>query len=183
MKLSALAAALAAAMSFVVPASPALATIETEEARDAAAQAAESARAQMEEVFGATSLENGRYLWKDDAGAGEVTQVVVSLADQLAYALNGDELVAVSTISSGNDEHPTPTGIFDVLDKQTMHRSIKYDNAPMPWMLRIDDYGVALHAGHLPGYPASHGCVRLPSKFAAKLFKSVAVGTPVLIAS
>ena len=62
-----------------------------------------------------------------------------------------------------------------------MHRSKKYDNAPMPFMQRIDTYGIALHAGHNPGQPASHGCVRLPSAFAAKLYKVTNVGTTVLI--
>jgi lipoprotein-anchoring transpeptidase ErfK/SrfK len=89
--------------------------------------------------------------------------------------------MAVSTISSGASETPTPTGIFNVLEKKRMHRSRKYDNAPMPFMQRIDRFGVALHAGHLPGHPASHGCVRLPAQFAAKLFSTTPVGTPVLI--
>ena len=64
-----------------------------------------------------------------------------------------------------------------------LHRSAKYDNAPMPHMQRLDDYGIALHAGMIPGHPASHGCVRLPAKFAAKLFIVTKVGTPVLIGS
>ena len=62
-----------------------------------------------------------------------------------------------------------------------MYRSKKYDNAPMPFMQRIDNYGIALHAGHNPGKPASHGCVRLPMAFAKKLFTATEVGTPVYI--
>jgi lipoprotein-anchoring transpeptidase ErfK/SrfK len=62
-----------------------------------------------------------------------------------------------------------------------MHRSRKYDNAPMPFTQFIDQYGIALHAGHIPGRPASHGCVRLPSAFAKKLFSTTQVGTPVMI--
>jgi lipoprotein-anchoring transpeptidase ErfK/SrfK len=62
-----------------------------------------------------------------------------------------------------------------------MYRSKKYDNAPMPFMQRIDNYGIALHAGHNPGYAASHGCVRLPTAFAKKLFGVTDVGTPVYI--
>ena len=73
-------------------------------------------------------------------------------------------------------------GIFSILEKQPMHRSKKYDDAPMPFMQRITDTGVALHAGHLPGYPASHGCLRLPAQFATKLFGATRVGTEVLIA-
>jgi hypothetical protein len=87
---------------------------------------------------------------------------VISLSDQLAYLYRGNALVAVSTVSSGKDEKPTPTGIFSVLDKKPFYRSKKYDNAPMPWMQRIDQYGVALHAGYNPGTPASHGCVPSP---------------------
>ena len=68
-----------------------------------------------------------------------------------------------------------------MLDKKTMHRSRKYDNAPMPFMQRIDQYGIALHAGFNPGRPASHGCVRLPEGFAKKLFTATDVGTPVYI--
>ena len=90
-------------------------------------------------------------------------------------------LVAVSTVSSGTDKNPTPTGIFPIMEKKKFHRSIKYDNAPMPFMQRLDKYGTALHGGHLPGYPASHGCIRLPSQFAAKLFAVTDVGTPVLV--
>jgi lipoprotein-anchoring transpeptidase ErfK/SrfK len=84
-------------------------------------------------------------------------------------------------VSTGAEETPTPTGIFAVLNKKTMHRSRKYDNAPMPYAQFIDQYGVALHAGHNPGRPASHGCVRLPAAFAKKLFTTTQVGTPVYI--
>ena len=89
--------------------------------------------------------------------------------------------MAVSSVSSGTAKTPTPTGIFEVLEKKTMHHSRKYDNAPMPFMQRIDRFGIALHAGHLPGRPASHGCVRLPKQFAQKLFGVTGVGTTVMI--
>ena len=89
--------------------------------------------------------------------------------------------MAVATISSGEPGRDTPTGIFTVLNKKTMHRSKKYDDAPMPFAQFIDTYGIALHAGHNPGHPASHGCVRLPAKFAAKLYQVTDLGTPVLI--
>jgi len=101
----------------------------------------------------------------------------------MAYLYRGDQLAAVSTISSGTDEHPTPTGIFPILAKKTMHRSRKYDDAPMPFMQRLDSYGIAMHAGHLPGRPASHGCIRLPPKFAAKLYGVTQVGSTVFIAA
>ena len=180
MKQLALALAVTSAFAFAVPATPANAAIETYEARSAATQAAAAAKNHMLEVFGKESLKPGEYLWREAAGDGE-PRVVVGLGDQIAYLYRGSELVAVSSISSGKKSTVTPTGIFDVLEKKTMHRSRKYDDAPMPFMQRIDQYGVALHAGHNPGRPASHGCVRLPSKFAAKLFQVTRVGTPVLI--
>lgn len=173
--------AIAGLFALGLPLAPAQATFETPEAKSEAAYAAEMARVQMEETFGTTSLAPGKFLWKGGHRSGPVTRVVVSLTDQIAYAFRDDELIGVSTISSGTDEKPTPTGIFPVLEKKRFHRSIKYDNAPMPYMLRLDDYGIALHSGNLPGYPASHGCVRLPGSFASKLFAATDVGTEVLI--
>ncbi|QIK80043.1 L,D-transpeptidase family protein [Sphingomonas piscis] len=160
---------------------PAIASLETVEAKSEAANAAAMARSDMYAVFGDQELKPGHYLWRDVPEEAGAERVVVSLSDQLAYLYRGNELMAVSTVSSGKTSTPTPTGIFNVLEKKPMHRSRKYDNAPMPFMQRIDRFGVALHAGHLPGRPASHGCVRLPSQFAAKLFKTTPVGTPVLI--
>jgi len=177
-----LAFALAGAMSFAlaVPVTPAAAAFESAEARATAMSAADQAAADMLDVFGEKTLKPGQYLWRDDAGNGPA-RVVISLSDQLAYLYQGTDLVAVSTISSGKDGKETPTGIFPILEKRPMYHSKKYDNAAMPFMQRIDQYGIALHAGHNPGRPASHGCVRLPSKFAAKLYQVTDVGTPVLI--
>ncbi len=180
MKRLALALALKSAFTLGVPAAPATASMETVEARITARSAAEIAHDDMLEAFGAKSLKPGHYLWRDVEASGE-PRVVVSLPRQLAFLYKGNTLVAVSTISSGKEETKTPNGIFTVLEKKRMHHSRKYDNAPMPFMQRIDKWGVALHAGHLPGRPASHGCVRLPSKFAAKLFEVTDVGTPVII--
>jgi hypothetical protein len=176
-----LALALAAAGALALsPAAPALASLETPEAKAEAADAAMMARLHMEEVFGPKQLRPGQYLWRKGSFSGE-PRVVVSLTDQLAFLYRGEELVAVSTVSSGTDKNPTPRGIFSVLAKKPMHRSIKYDNAPMPFMQRIDEYGVALHAGHLPGYPASHGCIRLPGEFAKRLYSVTDHGTTVMI--
>jgi len=173
--------ALAGALLLATPLGTAHATFETAEDKAAAADAADLARSDMEFVFERSFLENGRYLWRKGREGALVTRVVIDLADQMAFAYSDDELIGVSTISSGTDERPTPTGVFPILEKKRMHRSIKYDNAPMPYMQRLDDYGVALHAGHLPGFPASHGCVRLPPAFAAKLFAATSVGTVVMI--
>jgi hypothetical protein len=164
----------------VFDAAPA-AALETYEAKMEASDAASQARVDMLETFGPKALKPGQYVWRDVPESVGRERVVVSISDQLAYLYRGSELVAVSTISSGRDSNPTPTGIFAVLDKKPMHRSKKYENAPMPFAQFIDQYGVALHAGFNPGRPASHGCVRLPPAFAKKLFSTTDVGTPVYI--
>ena len=161
-------------------ASPAVA-LETYEAQIAASDAASQARVDMTEAFGDKVLKPGQYVWRDIPEAAGPERVIVSLSDQLAYFYRGSTLLAVSTITSGKPGRDTPTGIFSILDKRPMYRSKKYDNAPMPWMQRIDQYGIALHAGFNPGVPASHGCVRLPSAFAKKLYSVTDLGTPVYI--
>jgi lipoprotein-anchoring transpeptidase ErfK/SrfK len=180
MKQLALALAVTSALAFTVPATPAAAAIETYEARVAATSAAAKARADMLEVFGPKKLKPGQYVWRDIPANGD-PRVVVALDDQLAFLYKGDQLVAVTTISSGKLGKETPPGIFNVLSKKRMHHSRKYDNAPMPYAQFIDQYGIALHAGMNPGRPASRGCVRLPSQFASKLFEVTKVGTTVLI--
>ena len=178
-----LALALAATGTFALGSigAPAAASVETYEAKAEAATAAAIARNDMYDAFGDVRLKAGRYLWRDVPESAGPERVVVSLGDQLAYLYRGETLMAVTTISSGKSSKPTPTGIFNILEKKPMHRSKKYDNAPMPFMQRIDQYGIALHAGALPGYAASHGCVRLPAQFAAKLYKVTGVGTTVMI--
>ena len=161
-------------------ASPAFA-LETFEAKMQASDAASQARVDMIEAFGPKFLKPGQYLWRDVPESAGPDRVVISLTDQLAYLYRGDTLMAVATISTGRDDKPSPTGIFSVLDKRPFYRSKKYDNAPMPWMQRIDQYGIALHGGFNPGYPASHGCIRLPLAFAKKLYAVTDVGTPVYI--
>jgi hypothetical protein len=178
MKRLALSLALLGALT-LNPSAPAQASNESQQALEVAFEAADSAPNDLYDAFGKDSLKNGQYVWKD--GADTVTRVVVSLADQMVYAYDGDELVGAATASTAREGHITPTGIFEILDKHEMYRSKKYDNAAMPYMQRIDDYGIAMHGGPLPGYPASHGCIRLPTKFAAKLFAATEVGTPVLV--
>jgi hypothetical protein len=154
---------------------------ETFEDKAMASSAAAVAREDLAETFGDKYLKPGQYVWKSRTDATGAPRVVISLSDQLAYLYRGDTLIAVASISTGQPGRDTPTGIFTVLDKQKLHRSIKYDNAPMPNMQRIDGYGVALHGGHNPGYPASHGCIRMPEFMAENFFKSVSSGTPVTI--
>ena len=179
MKKLALALAVAGAIA-LMPAAPALASLETPEAKAEAADAAMMARLHMEEVFGPKLLKPGQYVWRKGSFDGEPL-VVVSLSDQRAYLYRGDALVAAAAISTGVDEHPTPKGIFQVMLKKPMHRSIKYDNAPMPFTQMFDKYGTALHAGHNPGFPASHGCIRLPAEFAKRLYGVTDLGATVMI--
>jgi lipoprotein-anchoring transpeptidase ErfK/SrfK len=108
-------------------------------------------------------------------------KILVSIPLQKAYVFEGDELVATSPVSTGKRGHETPAGTFRILQKKVHHRSNKYANAPMPYMQRLTSYGIALHAGRLPGYPASHGCIRLPHSFAKKLYAMTGTGTKVTV--
>ncbi len=175
-----LAASCAFALSTTALAPPA-GGLETYEAKMRASDAASQAAFDMFQAFGFKRLKAGQYLWRDVPDSAGPERVVIGLSDQLAYLYRGDTLTAVATISTGRDSKPTPTGIFSVLDKRPFYRSKKYDNAPMPWMQRIDGYGVALHGGFNPGYPASHGCIRLPVAFAKRLYSVTDLGTPVYI--
>ena len=107
--------------------------------------------------------------------------MVIDLTRQRVMLYRGGVPIAASTISSGSEGRETPTGVFTILQKEVMHRSGTYDDAPMPYMQRITPKGVAMHAGNLPGYPASHGCIRLPKDFAKLLYGVTELGTPVMI--
>jgi len=109
--------------------------------------------------------------------------MVVSIDAQLAYVYRNGVLTGVSTVSTGKKGHETPTGVFTILQKNKDHFSNIYDNAPMPYMQRLTWGGIALHAGGLPGYPASHGCIRMPSEFARQLFEVTSTGMTVVVAS
>ena len=95
---------------------------------------------------------------------------VVSLGRQHVSVYSNDGLYARSPISTGMPGHPTPMGIFNILGKERLHHSNIYSGAPMPFMQRITWSGVAMHEGALPGYPASHGCIRLPHEFASRMY-------------
>jgi len=107
--------------------------------------------------------------------------VVVSIGKQTVTVYDDGKVIAKSPISSGMTGHPTPTGIFSILEKNRYHYSNLYGGAPMPFMQRVTNSGVAMHAGDLPGYPASHGCIRLPYSFARSLFGITDVGARVII--
>lgn len=143
----------------------------------------DSAKAQqaMLETFAKSRMKAGEYVWAATLPKEGDTRVVVDLLHQMAYVYRGDALVGASAISSGKEGKETPLGIWPILQKKKFHRSRKYNDAPMPFMQRLDEYGVALHGGNNPGYPASHGCVRLPMKFAEKLFSLTKVGTVVVV--
>ena len=120
-------------------------------------------------------------MWAPDASPEGPVAVLVDLSRQLATVYRNGVRIGVATISSGRRRHETPTGVFTVLQKDVHHHSNKYNNAPMPFQLRLTEDGVALHAGGLPGYPESHGCVHLPYAFAQRLFQIVSIGVAVVM--
>jgi hypothetical protein len=130
-----------------------------------------------------SDLKRGEFLWMGEAFSSGPVVMVVSLTEQKAYVYRNGILIGATTVSTGRPGHITPTGVFTVLQKQKEHRSTIYDGAPMPYMERLTWGGIALHAGGLPGYPESHGCVHLPSEFAKLLFDISPAGMTVVIAS
>ena len=142
---------------------------------------APQAHKDMVTEFGKLGLKPGEYVWATAVPKEGEPRIVVDLLTQMTYIYRGDRLLGASSMSSAKTGHVTPYGNWTILEKRPFYRSKKYDNAPMPFMQRIDEYGIALHAGFNPGRPASHGCIRLPAKFAAKLYSITDIGTPVLI--
>ncbi len=156
---------------------------------------------------GADNPLSSRAWWKGDGVAGK-PRIVINLSTQRVQYYKGKELVGVSPISSGRESHGTVTGSYSILDKDIDHRSSLFgafvdkegnvvqgdvdtrtDRAPpgttymganMRYFMRIVG-GIGMHEGYLPGYPASHGCIRLPTKMAAIFFKETPPGTPVQI--
>ncbi len=126
-------------------------------------------------------LKKGEFLWMGEAVTTGPVVMVVSITEQRAYVYRNGVLIGATTVSTGRPGHLTPTGVFTVLQKQKDHRSTIYDGAPMPYMERLTWGGVALHAGGLPGYPESHGCIHLPSEFAQRLFDISPNGMTVVI--
>ena len=126
-------------------------------------------------------LPPGGYLWAPEVSPQGPLLLAVSLAKQRAILYRNGVPIAVSTVSTGRRGHETPVGVFTILEKQVHHKSNLYDSAPMPFMQRLTWDGVALHAGKLPGYPASHGCIRLPAGFAKLLFGQTHRGMTVVV--
>ncbi|RST30322.1 hypothetical protein HMF7854_05410 [Sphingomonas ginkgonis] len=132
-------------------------------------------------AFGPLALKPGEYKWTAAVPTNGDTKVVIDLLRQLFFVYRADQLVGVATVSSGKKGRETPLGFWSVMLKKKKGYSRKYDNAPMPYMQMYDPKGIAFHAGANPGHPASHGCVRLPLKFAERLFDLTQVGTKVTI--
>lgn len=126
-------------------------------------------------------LKPGEFTWQPDIAPQGPILVVVSLDEQRAYTYRNGIQIGESTISSGKAGHLTPTGVFITLQKDANHHSSKYNDAAMPYQQRLTYDGVALHAGGLPGYPSSHGCIHLPSEFARLLFQASPLGMTVVV--
>jgi hypothetical protein len=128
------------------------------------------------------AVKPGDYTWHPELSQTGPVLILVSLPDQLLYVFRNGVRIGHSTVSTGKQGKDTPTGVFTVLQKKVQHTSTIYKGAQMPHMQRLTWTGIALHAGHLPGYPASAGCVRMPVDFAAKLYTVTGLGTAVIIA-
>ena len=126
-------------------------------------------------------FKNGEYVWHPEISPAGPVVIIVSLPAQRMYVYRNGLRIGVSSVSTGTRRHATPTGMFTILQKKVSHESNIYKGAQMPHMQRLTWTGIAMHAGHLPGYPASHGCVRLPIDFAAKLYSVTSNGTSVII--
>ena len=142
---------------------------------------APQAHKDMVAEFKRLGLKPGEFVWATTMPTEGDTRIVVDLLTQMTYVYRGDKLLGASSMSSARTGHITPYGSWTILEKRPFYRSKKYDNAPMPFMQRIDEYGIAFHGGVNPGYPASHGCIRLPMKFAQKLYGVTRLGTKVII--
>lgn len=132
-------------------------------------------------VDAAAPLAPGQFVWDDAADATGPLFILVSLSTQRIHVYREGVLIGVAAISSGAPGHGTPTGAYTILEKDRWHRSNLYSNAPMPFMQRLTWDGIAIHAGWNPGYPASHGCIRVPTGFARHLFAVTDLGASVSI--
>lgn len=138
-------------------------------------------RAQAQLAADSAGLDAGEFVWRPELAPAGNVEIVVSIPQQRAYIYRANRLIGVTTVSTGMRGHRTPTGRFPIIEKRRTHFSNLYNNAPMPFMQRLTMGGIALHAGQIPGYAASHGCVRLPYEMARNLFGTTQVRTVVHI--
>jgi L,D-transpeptidase catalytic domain len=129
----------------------------------------------------AGSLKPGEYWWRPELSPSGPLMVLVSIPQQVMNVYRNGILIGRSSVSTGSRGHATPGGVFTILEKKKEHYSKKYDNAPMPNMQRLTWTGIAMHSGNLPGYPASHGCIRLPYDFSQLLFAATSKGGTVVV--
>jgi hypothetical protein len=141
------------------------------------------AKASMPADTAPSALKQGQFVWDPAAAPSGPIVVVVSLPEQMAYVYRNGLRIGYARVSTGKPGHETPTGVFTTLQKDKEHHSSIYHGAAMPYTQRLTWGGVALHAGGLPGYPSSHGCVHLPSEFARLLFDASPLGMTVVIAN
>ena len=128
-----------------------------------------------------TKLAPGQYEWYPERSPSGPLLVVVSIDDQMAYVYRNGVQIARSTVSTGRPGKETPTGVFTILQRKVEHESSIYKGAQMPYMQRLTWSGIAMHAGELPGYPASGGCIRLPYQFSEKVYGIMHNGSTVVI--
>ncbi|HWB04079.1 MAG TPA: L,D-transpeptidase [Verrucomicrobiales bacterium] len=126
-------------------------------------------------------LKPGEYWWNPQISPNGPVIALVSIPLQTMNVYRNGILIGRSSVSTGAKGHGTPSGVFTILEKKQKHFSKKYDNAPMPNMQRLTWTGIAMHSGNIPGYPASHGCIRMPWDFSRLLFSVTAKGGTVVI--
>jgi lipoprotein-anchoring transpeptidase ErfK/SrfK len=135
----------------------------------------------MHKMLGRTALRKAEFHWAQSIPTEGDVAITIDIANQIAFVFKGSQLIGVTNVSTGKKGHPTPLGFWTINWKRPMYRSRKYDNAPMPFMQNIDDKGIAIHGGVTPGYPASHGYIRLPMAFAKQLYTLTKPGNKVVI--
>src|SRR6478735_8419227 len=126
-------------------------------------------------------LKPGEYWWRPQLSPNGPLIVLISVPEQVMHVYRNGILIGRSTVSTGSTGHATPGGVFSILEKKQEHYSRTYDNAPMPNMQRLTWTGIAMHSGNLPGYPASHGCIRLPFDFSQLVFSATSKGGTVVV--
>lgn len=139
------------------------------------------ARSQNSKRRSAYPIAPGQSFWLPELSPAGPVVAVVNLYTQHAQIYRNGIAIGYTSVSTGKRGYSTPTGRFQVLEKRRFHRSSTYGNAPMPWMVRLTWSGIAFHSGALPGFPASHGCIRLPASFAPQLFGALSLGDTVAV--